>query len=272
MNNRTPRNIQLLSQISENNPFKKTVVPRVFDIGHDLEKDMETLGLNRNWSVEGRRNEAQKLIRSALRDWRDLQKPIQETAAMRAEARMPAFDKADIVGAMNRRELRDASRAMTLGQREMRMIGKTRSTDFLDAILEQEPWVSGIDIYNPNELQIWEEAKQERLKDLHGPLLESIAARETVESEALMVANVVRGDIAADSGLESREFEEVAKAVETGVNAHWLRKDKDANGNEVIYVLVPEGGGFRGQIADAETVRNGHFFKNHEEYLASRAA
>ena len=74
------------------------------------------------------------------------------------------------------------------------------------------------------------------------------------------------------SGLDDRAFADFAKQVESGIGAHWLKRDKDAAGNEVIYVLVPEGGGFRGQIADAETVRNGHFFKDYEEYQAARAA
>ena len=45
---------------------------------------------------------------------------------------------------------------------------------------------------------------------------------EAVESEAMMILNVVGSDIAADSGLEPREFEAEIKRVETGVNAHWL--------------------------------------------------
>jgi hypothetical protein len=45
-------------------------------------------------------------------------------------------------------------------------------------VLEHEPWVSGINIYSPDELQIYEMAKQERLRDLHGPLLDTIAERE----------------------------------------------------------------------------------------------
>ena len=52
MSNRNPRNHQLLSQIAENNPFKKTVVPRAFDIGRDFEMDVEAVGLDRRLSPE----------------------------------------------------------------------------------------------------------------------------------------------------------------------------------------------------------------------------
>ena len=132
--NRTPRNIQLLQQIPDSNPFKKTLAPRAFDLGNDLEKDLEALALNRNWSREGRRNEAQKLIRSALRDWRDLQKPLQEysakTAAMRAAVKAPSYDPSDILGFLRRQELRAASRALTPGQRAGHMTGPDCSLDF----------------------------------------------------------------------------------------------------------------------------------------------
>jgi hypothetical protein len=276
MSKRIPRNIQLLSQISDANPFKKTLARRAFDVGLDYERDMEELGLNRKWSPEGRRDEAQKHTRKALRDLRDVRKQVDEyhgkTEEMRAGARRPAYDKADLVGALLRKELRDLARNMSFGQRQMRMIGEHRDQNFIDALLELEPWCSGFDVHNPNELQLFEEARQSRLRDFNGPLLDTIAAREAVESEAMMILNVVGSDIAADSGLGSREFEEVAKAVESGIGAQWLKRDKDANGNEVIYVLVPEGGGFRGQIADAETVRNGRFFASFEEYQASRSA
>jgi hypothetical protein len=45
---------QLLSQIAENNPFKKTVAAPVFDIATDFKRDMEIVAANRNLSPEGR--------------------------------------------------------------------------------------------------------------------------------------------------------------------------------------------------------------------------
>jgi uncharacterized protein YjcR len=105
MSNRNPRNHQLLQQIA-NNPFRKTVAG-AFDIVADFERDMEFVGLDRNFSEEGRQKAAQGHLRRAIRDLRDLKKPIEEfrakTETMRAAVKGPAFDKADIVGAMNRR-------------------------------------------------------------------------------------------------------------------------------------------------------------------------
>src|ERR1700738_1090 len=104
MSNRGPRNHQLMSQIAENNPFKKTVAPSAFDIGHDFERDVEAVGLNRNLSPEGKQEKAQGHLRKALRDLRDLQKSIDEyhdkTETMRAAVKAPSYDKTDIVAAM----------------------------------------------------------------------------------------------------------------------------------------------------------------------------
>jgi hypothetical protein len=281
--NRTPRNIHLLSQISDANPFKKKVA-RAFDIGSDYERDRESIfgkdergvELRRDLSPEGKRDEAQKAIRRALRDLMDLRKPIEEyhrkTETMRAAAKRPSYDRTDLVAALLRKELRDLARNMSFGQRQMRMIGEHRDQNFIDALLELEPWCSGFDVHNPNELQLFEEARQDRLRDLNPALLDTIAARDGVEAEALMIPNIVRGDIAADSGLQSREFEAEVKAVESGINALWLKRDKDINGNEVTIVLVPEGQGFRGKIASPDEVRDGHFFASYEEYSAARAA
>jgi hypothetical protein len=265
---------QLLQQI-EKNPLRPKVAA-AFDIVSDFALDAEAVGLDRRLSPEGKREKAQGNLRKALRDLRDTRKTALDehhakTESMRATVERPAYDKSDYAAGL-RRELRDASRAMSFGQRAALMSGPTRDKDFVDAVLEQAAWVSGFNTYDPGELALYEGAKAERLRDLHSPLLDQIEERDAVEREARMILDVARADLAADSGLEPREFEAEIKHVETGVNALWLKRDRDSNGNEVIYVLVPEGGGFRGKIASPEEVQNGHFFQSHEEYQASRAA
>ena len=167
------RNNDLLAKL-ERNPLRSAVAA-AFDISDDFRRDMELLEANRKFSAEGKRDETQRLLRAAVREMRDLKKPLEEfrnkTETMRAGIKAASYDKTDLVGAMNRRELRDASRAMTFGQRAALMSGPNRDPDFIDAVLEHEAWVSGIDVYNPNELQVYEAAKQERLRDLHGRCL-----------------------------------------------------------------------------------------------------
>jgi hypothetical protein len=264
---------KLLEQ-TEKNPLRPAVA-RAFDIADDFRRDMERISADRRLSAEGRRDATQDLLRKAVRDLRDLRKPLDEyhakTEEMRAAVKRPAFDKVDIVGALARRELRDASRAMTSGQRAGHMAGPTRSKAFVDAMLEFEddPWMAGIDIFNPNELQVFEAAKLERLRDLHGPLLDQIAERDGTEIEAAMIPAVARVDIQNDSGLESAEFEEVAKPIESKAGAPWLKKFNE-DGREVVRVVDLENHVAR--LATEREILDGKFYPDHQSYLADRAA
>jgi hypothetical protein len=220
--NRGPRNASLLQQLSESNPFRKAVAG-AFDIAAGFERNIEAVALRRDLSPEGKKAEAQKHMRRALRELLDLRKPIDEsrakTEAMNAAAqKLPAIDKTDDYAAGLRKELRDLSRGMTPGQRAMRMTGSARSTDFIDAILEREPWVSGIDVHTKEgqDAKTYEEAKESRLKDLHAPLLAATAERKRTEDEASVI-NVAFGDIENDSGMAPKDFEAIAKLVEAKI-------------------------------------------------------
>jgi hypothetical protein len=206
--NRHPRNQQLLSQVSSTNPFRETLAPRVFAIGQEFEKAVEAVGADGRLSPEGKREKAQAHLGKARSDLLALQKSVDDyraqTASLRSEMKSPIYDKADIVAAMNRRELRDRAASMSFGQRTGRMIGKNRSMNFIDAVLEQEAWVSGFDIDNPNELELYETAKEERLRDLNGPLMVALEARAGVESEIAMVIDIVRNDLESDAYLAAR--------------------------------------------------------------------
>jgi hypothetical protein len=271
---RQPRNIDLLSQISDSNPFKKRVAA-AFDLPDFLKKDMEAIGLDKRLSEMGKKEKKQGYLRKTIRELRDLQKPIEEyhaeTETMRATAKLPKFDPADVVGFLRRQELRVASRAMTFGQRSMHMTGPHRSLNFLDAVLEyaDDPWISGVNVYDPGELTVYEAAKQERLRDFHAPLLDTIADREGVEREAMTVVNVARDDIATDSGLKRDEFEAFATPIEAKQNAPWLHRYTE-EGKEVIRVIDVET--HRAAIATEDQIRDGKYYRDQAEYLADRSA
>lgn len=201
--NRTPRNQSLLQQLSEHNPFKNTLAPRVFAIGNDFEKAVEAVGQDGRLSAQGKKEKARGHLEKALRELDDAQKPIadyrNQTKSLRSEMKAPTYDKSDVVGAMNRRELRDRAYTMTFGQRAALMSGPRRDTNFIDALLEQPAWMSGINIDNPNELELYEEARQSRLRDLNGPLMDALEARASVESEIAMVIDIVRNDLESDA-------------------------------------------------------------------------
>jgi hypothetical protein len=186
---------------------------------------------------------------------------------MRAKVKRPAYDKTDYVAALNRKELRDASRAMTFGQRAAHLAGPTRSKAFIDAVLEFEddPWMSGLDVFNQNELQVFEAAKEERLRDFHGPLLDQIAERDSTEREARMIPTVVRNDIQSDSGLERVDFEAIAKAIETRADEPFVTPDR----KQVVTIGPDNKASYR--LATADESKNGRLFTP-EAYAASRAA
>jgi hypothetical protein len=208
MINRAPRNASLLSQISKTNPFLERA-QAVFGIGNSYDRDLEAIAEDRRLSAEGKREKAKVRRQEALRALNDAQKAVddhrKQSESMRAGMKAPSYDKADNYAAGLRRELRDASRAMTPGQRAAKLSGPTRSTAFIDALLEFEgdPWMSGVDVFNPNELEIFEAAKQSRLRELNGPLLDALEARASTEAEILMVLNIVRNDIAGDGNFQA---------------------------------------------------------------------
>jgi hypothetical protein len=262
---------QLLQQI-EKNPFAKTVAPAVFDIASDFRKDMEVVGADRRLSPEGKWDRTRDHLRKALRDLRNIQKPLDEyhkqTESMRASIKLASYDKTDVVAALNRRELRDASRAMTPGQRAMYMTGKTRSTDFIDAVLEQPAWVSGFDLYSEEGLdaKTFKTAQAERLQDLHGPVLDTIAERDSTESEIRdLIVSVARVDIQDVSGMSGREFEAAAKPIETRADGPWLTVDRE----QVIEIGADGFAKYR--PASADDVNNGRVY-NEAEFRASLTA
>jgi hypothetical protein len=196
--NLNPRNQSLLSQISEHNPFKK-MATAVFDIGIAFDRDVETIGQDRRLSAEGKAAKAKERVEQAMRALDDVQKPIddyrKQTASLRSGIKTPSYDKTDNYAAGLRRELRDRSVAMSFGQKAALLSGSTRDTNFIDAVLEQAAWVSGFDIHNPNELELYKAAGESRLRDLNGSLMDALEARAGTESEIMMVVNVVRNDI-----------------------------------------------------------------------------
>src|SRR5437867_4107571 len=130
--NRNPRNQSLLAQISEHNPFKGTLAPRIFAIGQEFEKAVADVGQDGRLSAQGKKEKTRGCLEKALRELDDAQKPIvdyrKQTASLRSGMKAPSYDKTDNYTAGLRRELRDrsASPSMSFGQRAALMSGQTR--------------------------------------------------------------------------------------------------------------------------------------------------
>jgi hypothetical protein len=195
------------------------LAPTLLDISSGFEQDMQAVRANRKLSAEGKRNEARDLTRKALHARQDRLKPLNEhrakTEAMKANVKLPDYDRADDYAARLRAEMRDKSYDMTALERMGLMSGPNRVVYF-DAISEQPLFMSGL--REKGELDAYAALKEERLAELHGPLQAAIAERESAESEIVMVDNMMRNDLASDSvdaGLTRAEFEAEAKAIES---------------------------------------------------------
>jgi hypothetical protein len=201
---RRPRNNSLLAQLATTNPFRE-LAQSIFNVGSAFEKSVADVGQDGRLSPQGKRERAQSHLAKARADLLELQKQVDinraQTASLQSEMKSPVYDRADVVAALGRQELRAASRAMTSGQRAAHLAGPTRSKAFVDATMEfaDDPWMSGVDVFNPNELELYEAAKAERLRDLNGPLVTALEARASVESEILMIVNMVKNDLEADA-------------------------------------------------------------------------
>jgi hypothetical protein len=276
MSNRTPRNLMMLQQqISDSNPFKKTLVPRVFDIGSDFESDMQAVGLSGK-SPEWRQEQAQEHRRRALRDLRDIPNPLKEYIAKTDEMdaatkKLPPLDRSDDYALKLRMELRQTLKTADPGQRGM-LLAKPA---YYDAFSETEPEASGLFLAEDFKGTISPEiqkdrdtvaaAKEKRRQDLHAPLVAVVAERRNIESEAMMVVNTIRGDIQTDSGLEPREFEAEAKRIETRADGPWLTNDR----KQVVEIGADGKANYR--LASVDEARDGRVFTQ-EVYAASRAA
>ena len=198
MINRGPRNQSLLARIPETNPFRATLVQAIFGIGNAYDRDLEAIAQDGRLSAEGKREKVRERRQEALGKLTDLRRPVddyrKESERMRSGIKAPSYDRADILSAMHRRELRDLARTLNFGQRTMRMTDKA----FRDAVLEMPPWVSGFNESEPNELALYQEAKAAQERDLNGPLIDALDARADVEAELAMISNIVTTDIKGD--------------------------------------------------------------------------
>jgi len=230
---------------------------------------------NSDLSQTGREKELTAQARQALRDLRDLRKPLEEMQTRRARlhdgVQRKQFDKSDIVGAMNRAEIRSVIASLQPPDRIQALFDPV----FRDAVLEQPPLVSGIK--SAGELKIYEDAKSAQLADMHGPLMQELQALDEEIDGARAVLDVARNDVKAELGVADGVFEEFAKPIEKRLNAPWLKRIKDSSGAERIHRITAADPDFDktssgSRLATPDEIRDGKFYADHAEFLADRSA
>jgi hypothetical protein len=261
------RNDQLVERLKAH-PMRASLA-KCLDIAEAFSDDCQHVARNRDLSEVGRANAMKTNLQRAVRDLRDARKPVDDLRktleGKRAAVKAPAFDRTDLVGALNRQELRAAMRGMDTVQRAALI---TTEPAFADALLEQPPVLSGL---TPNEGFLVQAAQDARLKTLFGPQLAEIAELENTLNEAAGIAAVARNDLQTKAGMPQLEFDAFATPIEQKLRAPWLVKSAGATGETVMVVDVVEGvASYR--PATTDEARDGKYYANEAEYSAERAA
>lgn len=185
-------------------------------------------------------------IARALADARSRQ------AALAASA-FPQPDPTNIVGELQRQELRALIRATPPGKR-MAFIDDSRDERIADAVFSAPPALSGLTDVQFGQLR---DLVMERRVD--GQVAEIREAEEAAQAaEAAMF--VARNDIKALTGLEDRAFDDFEKKA---VPTPWLVREPGGQG---IRKVIP--GEKTYPAATADEIAFGKFYANSAEYLA----
>jgi hypothetical protein len=112
----------------------------------------------------------------------------------------------------------------------------------------------------------FKEAKESRLRDLFGLLIDQIAERKNTLQEVEMIVAVARGDIQHASNLAGPDFEAVARPIETRIGAPWVLEDK------VTICEVKPDGTAEYHAGSPDELRDAVAYPNLAAFLAARAA
>jgi hypothetical protein len=224
--------------------------------------------IDKHLSPEGRAARTEKLVRSALRDIRDLGRPVNdkraELAALVARIKPVSFEPTNVAAALLRGEMRAAVRKMSLSERAAVLMGDKADAAFVDAVLEGHAILSGVDE------NLYEEVREQRLEALFSAETLEVESLSTEVAESDAIFQLARQDISAASGLQPYEFAALEKDVYSKRDAVWLKRERDMNGAEIVIVLEPKSAKTR--LADSNDLRDGKYYDNYAAYQADRAA
>jgi hypothetical protein len=193
-------------------------------------------------------------------------KAKQEAAALRNKIKLQPVDKTDVVGFMQRREMRDRMLSMSAEDR-----GKflTQNIDRLDptlalALLEL-PEV-GMAPMMPDSVRTV--LVDRALEAQHGPAVAELRELERAIEVAETAVEVGRDELRAEAGIgDPREFDRLAAPFEAKAAGPYLKKI----GNDVRVIEFQEGAATgTSRIATPEEIELGTYFRDRAHYDSER--
>jgi hypothetical protein len=189
-----------------------------------------------------------------------------EAGKLRDKIKLQPGDKTDVVGALQRREMREFLRTMPDKQRN-EYISKRR--DNMDpalalAICELPAEFSGVLETDRNDLI------DRALQAQHG---EEMARLQELEEAIEIAASAVetgRDEVRTETGLNPQTFDYRAAQFENKSETPWLKRMTE-NGQEVVRVVrwAKDGSAGTAPLATPQDVETGRFFNSRAEYDAA---
>jgi hypothetical protein len=189
-----------------------------------------------------------------------------EAKALREKIRLEAADKGDLVGALQRREMREFLRTMPDKQRN-EYVSKRR--DNMDpalalAICELPAEFSGVLETDRNDLI------DRALQAQHGEAMTQLRELEEAIEIAESAVETGRDEVRTETGLNPQTFDHRAAQFENKSETPWLKRMTE-NGQEVVRVIrwAKDGSTGTGALPTAQDLETGKFFKDRAEYDAA---
>ena len=193
-----------LDRVRQDHPNAAHVVATINAIGEvldRLETNATALENDRNLTAVGRSAKLTEIVRSQIaKEFAVASKSARKAPAMLKAQRdalgLPKIDRCDMVGELRRQELRAYVRGLDMADR----MKAAFDPEIADAQFDAPRALSGLPA------EIFEQAKQQRIRDLHGPKLEELQSIEDVYACASGMAGAARHAIFEKSGLTPDGF------------------------------------------------------------------
>jgi hypothetical protein len=246
----------------------KAAIAACLSLGEEFKGKRAELERDQRFTTMGRRDELKAALPGHARKLgaaaSSIQKLRAEIKQRRAALQIPAPDRSDLAGAIERMEIRSWLRGLVAMARES-VLRTTTDTRILHAAVSAPPELSGLNLNNSD---IANAVERRALEMANAEEMQSIDDLEEVVAVGEAAVQIARGDLQSAAELDGREFEHIVGPAERGAGRPWLLKDGDRV--QVCEVLPDKTARYR--PATEYEKAEGRFYKNLAEYESVQAA